>query len=68
MAIVAVVQRRSLGQPRIATLLLSPVAAIVSLALTVRSGWLGWRRGGVLWRGTLYPSALVRDGRRIRFL
>jgi hypothetical protein len=68
MAIVAIVQRCSLGQPRIATLLLGPVAAVVSLALTVRSGWLGWRRGGVLWRGTLYPSALVRDGRRIRFL
>lgn len=67
MAAVAVVQRWSLGQPRVATLLWSPAAALVSLVLTVRSGWLGFARGGVLWRGTLYPSALVRAGRRIRF-
>lgn len=67
MGIVAVVQRRSLGQPRILPLLLSPVAALVSLVLTVRSGWLGWRRGGVLWRGTLYASQGLREGRRIRF-
>lgn len=67
MAAVAVIQRCSLGQPRVATLLLSPVAALVSLVLTVRSGWLGFRRGGVVWRGTLYPSALVRAGRRIHF-
>lgn len=65
--IVAVVQRRAPGQPRILPLLLSPVAAVVSLVLTVRSGWLGWRRGGVLWRGTLYESRGLRAGRRIRF-
>jgi hypothetical protein len=66
-AIVAVVQRRTPGQPRIGPILLSPVAALVSLVLTVRSGWLGWRRGGVLWRGTLYESRALRAGRRIRF-
>lgn len=46
--------------------LLAPVAALLSAAVLLRSGWLGWRRGGIVWRKTLYPSAALRAGRRIR--
>ena len=45
--------------------LLWPLASLLGAALLVRSGWLGWRRGGVIWRGTLYRSDQLRAGRRI---
>lgn len=67
-AAAAVVAWRAFGQPRPAALLLAPAGAVVSLALVLRSGWLGFRRGGVVWRGTLYPAPLLRAGRRISFL
>ncbi|MHC4844848.1 MAG: glycosyltransferase [Planctomycetota bacterium] len=38
-----------------------PLGALILFTLFVRTGWVGWRRGGVLWRGTLYPSALLRE-------
>ncbi len=47
--------------------LLYPLAVPVSVFLLLRCAWLGWRRGGVLWRGTLYPSALLRGNLRVRF-
>ncbi len=47
--------------------LLGPLAAVVSAAAFLRCGWVGWRRGGVVWRGTLYPAQQLREGRRIRF-
>lgn len=37
-----------------------PLAGVI-----VRSAWLAWRRGGVIWRDTFYPTAVVRAGRRI---
>jgi hypothetical protein len=46
--------------------LLGPLAAVVSAAAFLRCGWVGWRRGGVVWRGTLYPAEQLREGRRIR--
>jgi hypothetical protein len=42
------------------------VAPVVAFAL-LRAGWLGWRRGGAMWRGTLYPSELLRAGARVKF-
>jgi hypothetical protein len=48
--------------------LLAPLGAVLSAAAMVRSGVLGALRGGVVWRGTLYPSRQLREGRRIRFL
>jgi len=47
--------------------LLFPIGAVFSAALLLRAGWLGWRRGGIMWRGTLYPSKMLREGRRVRF-
>ena len=34
-------------------------------AVLARSSFLAWRQGGVVWRGTLYPTATVRAGRRL---
>jgi hypothetical protein len=46
-----------------ATPLVSPVVAFALL----RAGWLGWRRGGAMWRGTLYPTEQLRAGARVKF-
>jgi hypothetical protein len=46
--------------------LLFPIAAIVSAGIMLRSGWLGYRRGGIMWRGTLYPQEQLLAGRRLK--
>jgi len=46
--------------------LLTPLTSVVSAAGLVRAAWLGKRRGGVLWRGTLYPDGILRAGRRVK--
>jgi hypothetical protein len=47
--------------------LLFPVGAVLLAAMVVRSGLLGWWRGGVRWRDTFYPLELLRAGSRLRF-
>jgi len=44
-----------------------PLAAPILAAMFIRASVLGWRRGGVMWRGTLYRSADLRAGARIKF-
>jgi cellulose synthase/poly-beta-1,6-N-acetylglucosamine synthase-like glycosyltransferase len=46
--------------------LLFPLAAVMSAAIVLRSGWLGYRRGGIVWRGTLYTKKQLLAGRRLR--
>jgi glycosyltransferase involved in cell wall biosynthesis len=63
-AIVAmVVNNRWLGRGSW-NLLLFPVAELVIAYSTVRCGVLGAARGGIVWRGTFYPNAQLRAGRR----
>jgi glycosyltransferase involved in cell wall biosynthesis len=42
--------------------LLWPVGALLFTAMMLRSGWLGWRRGGLVWRDSFYPTAMLREG------
>ena len=46
---------------RILPTLLVPVGTLLMLAVLLRSGWLAVRRGGLLWRGTLYPISMLRQ-------
>jgi hypothetical protein len=39
-----------------------PLAGLVMTYIVARSTWLTYRRGGVLWRGTLYPLEELRRG------
>jgi glycosyltransferase involved in cell wall biosynthesis len=47
--------------------LLFPLAAVMAAGITLRSGWLGYRRGGIMWRGTLYGKEQLLAGRRLPF-
>lgn len=47
-------------------LALLPLAELVSLYSQVRSGVLGKWRGGIVWRGTFYPTTELKAGRRFR--
>ena len=47
--------------------LLLPVASTILVVFVIRAGYLGWRRGGILWRGTLYKTETLRSGARLRF-
>ncbi|MDY0169567.1 MAG: glycosyltransferase, partial [Thermoguttaceae bacterium] len=61
---IAVVSRWS--RRRVIPGLLLPVVAVVSAYLLLRTTWVGWRRGGIVWRDTLYPSTLLRGKLRVR--
>jgi hypothetical protein len=42
-----------------------PLGALLSAYFTVRSALLGWRNGGVRWRGTFYSTGELRAGMRV---
>jgi glycosyltransferase involved in cell wall biosynthesis len=49
------------------SILLFPVGSLLGIMTMIRSGYLGWKRGGILWRGTLYPTDLLKPGKRFFF-
>ena len=44
-----------------------PIGTFITVFLIVRAGILGVRRGGIYWRGTFYPTQLLKEGRRVDF-
>lgn len=55
---------RVMRRPLLPTLAF-PLGDAVYLVAMVRSGWLGWRRGGILWRDTLYPTEMLRSSTHV---
>jgi cellulose synthase/poly-beta-1,6-N-acetylglucosamine synthase-like glycosyltransferase len=56
---------RAVGQPA-GCAILQPVATLVSAWIQCRATALTIARGGIRWRGTFYPLALLRSGREQR--
>jgi hypothetical protein len=52
---------------RILPPLLAPLLAGFAFFATARAAILGLRRGGIIWRGTLYTTDALRQGRRVKF-
>jgi cellulose synthase/poly-beta-1,6-N-acetylglucosamine synthase-like glycosyltransferase len=61
-----VVIARWMHQPILAHLM-SIFTAPFGFVVMVRTAILGYCRGGVLWRGTLYPTQVLKDGMRLKF-
>lgn len=53
------------GRPVLPSLLW-PIGSIIFAAVILRSGWLGWRQGGLYWRDTFYPTEILKEGQRIK--
>lgn len=44
-----------------------PVGITTIVILIVRSGILGVKRKGIFWRGTFYPTKMLKEGKRYKF-
>jgi len=57
--------RARLGQ-RFFPALLIPFGQLVMVAIVLRSTWVCMRRGGIVWRGTRYGLAELRELQRVK--
>ena len=57
------------GQIRrpILTAVLFPLGSLIHNLFLIRSGFVGRRNGGIRWRGTFYPTDMLRRGQRVWF-
>lgn len=44
-----------------------PIGATIMTIFSIRAGILGNRRGGIIWRGTFYPTKILKKGKRLGF-
>lgn len=56
----AALGERSGGRRMAPALVMTPGGLVMALVVW-RAALVGWRRGGVMWRGTLYPSGMLRE-------
>lgn len=63
----AVSVNRWMNRPVLPALFI-PLGAVISFFVTIRAVILGTARGGIIWRDTFYPAALLRKYRRFNML
>jgi hypothetical protein len=59
----SVILNRRIGQPALPALL-APIGTVILAGLLARSSIVAIARGGIMWRGTLYPTELLRRSQR----
>lgn len=55
------------GHALLPMLLSAPFGDLLMVYVVIRATILGARRGGLVWRGTVYPNALLASGMRVKF-
>jgi hypothetical protein len=61
----AIVVVKASGTPISYALLSLPLGDVIMAFIILRATVLGIRRGGLVWRGTVYPTAALKKGRRV---
>jgi glycosyltransferase involved in cell wall biosynthesis len=64
-AAASIVSARAFRAPIACVLLSMPLGDLLMTYIVARAMVLGLRRGGLVWRGTTYPTELLREGQRV---
>ena len=65
--VVSIIMISRWGRVRILPNLAGPATAWLMAWMFIRAGFVGWRHGGVNWRGTFYQDRKFRGGKRVHF-